>query len=485
MKSRALVWFRRDLRVHDHPALTAAVREAKEVVPVFVFDEPLLKAKVFGSHCVGFMLDSLGELSRSLAALGLRLRWVFGDPREEIPRLARDLNVDAVYWNRDYEPAALERDQVVRHAVSGRGIVAATFKDHVVFEPHELRTTEGEPFRLFSAYRTRWWKGWQAAAPEALPSIGRRQPGGHVSGDAHDPPLPTPEDLGYVRLEPTWHSGESRALHRLDQFLEGPIHTYGTGRNLPGRDLTSLLSPHFRFGTLSPRMAVRRALAVLSRPGSVSRKDVYAWVDEIVWRDFFHQILANYPHVATGPYRQSPSVPAARSFGDETAALFRAWCDGTTGYPLVDAGMRQLNRTGWMHNRVRMVVASFLAKDLRLDWRWGERYFMGRLVDADLAVNNGNWQWCASTGTDAMPGYRIFNPALQSRKFDPQGDYIRRFVPELAQVPASDIHEPALMSVDQQTRAECRIGVDYPVPIVDHRRARDEYLALGRQQAER
>lgn len=481
MKSRALVWFRRDLRVHDHPALAAAEREAQEIVPVFVFDEPLLKARVFGSHCVDFMVDSLRELSRSLAGLGLRLRWVWGDPREEIPKLARDLNVDAVYWNRDYEPGTVERDQLVRQALASRNIVAATYKDHVVFEPHELRTTEGEPFKLFSAYRARWWSAWQTAAPAIVPPPLSRRGADLALQDE----LPTPEDLGYARPSSPWEGGESRGLQRLHQFLEGPIHAYGTGRNLPGQDLTAALSPHFRFGTVSARTAVHRALATLRRPGQVSRKDVYTWVDEIVWRDFFHQILANYPHVAAGPYRRSSSVPDPRPSGEEATRFFRAWCEGTTGYPLVDAGMRQLNRTGWMHNRVRMVVASFLAKDLRLDWRWGERYFMGHLIDADLAVNNGNWQWCASTGTDAMPGYRIFNPTVQSRKFDPQGDYIRRYVPELAQVPATEIHEPALMSVDDQARAGCRIGADYPFPIVDHRRARDEYLALGRRQGGR
>jgi len=216
----------------------------------------------------------------------------------------------------------------------------------------------------------------------------------------------------------------------------------------------------------------------------VSRPDVLTWVDELIWREFFQQVLASFPHVAEGPFRQVV-VPPSRDQGSEHDSLFQAWCHGQTGYPIVDAGMRQLNQTGWMHNRVRMVVASFLIKDLRIDWQSGERYFMQHLIDADLAANNGNWQWCASTGTDAMRGYRIFNPALQSKRFDPDGAYIRRYVPELAHVSAKRIHEPHLMTADEQEGARCRIGVDYPSPVVDHQLARQEYLSLGKQEAMR
>jgi deoxyribodipyrimidine photo-lyase len=226
-------------------------------------------------------------------------------------------------------------------------------------------------------------------------------------------------------------------------------------------------------------------MAALGKAGHVSRPDVLTWIDELIWRDFFQQVLAAFPHVTDGPFRQKAGLPVPRPEGPERERLWTAWCEGRTGYPLVDAGMRQLNRTGWMHNRVRMVVASFLVKDLRLDWRSGERYFMHHLLDADLAANNGNWQWCASTGTDAMPGHRIFNPALQGKKFDPGGDYVRRFVPELRHVGLRWIHEPHLMPLHEQLRAGCRIGADYPSPIVDHDQARQEYLALGRQEVVR
>ena len=227
---------------------------------------------------------------------------------------------------------------------------------------------------------------------------------------------------------------------------------------------------------------VHAALHTLSQGGQVSRADVFTWIDELVWREFFQQVLTAFPHVAEGPFKAKPGLPPPRSAGPERDRLFVAWSQGQTGYPIVDAGMRQLNKAGWMHNRVRMIVASFLVKDLRLDWRSGERYFMEQLVDGDLAANNGNWQWCASTGTDAMQGYRIFNPTLQSAKFDPDGGYVRQYVPELSQVPTKWIHEPSLMPKEEQVRARCRIGIDYPKPIVDHRQARQEYLDLGKQQ---
>jgi deoxyribodipyrimidine photo-lyase len=374
----------------------------------------------------------------------------------------------------------VERDDVVVRALAKQGGTARTFKDHVVFEPEEIRTTDGEGFQRYGAYRAKWWATWQAAAPESATVSPLRRLAPVASEEIE--PLPSASDLGYEDMAPVIPGGEREALDRLRSFLDGPIHRYGTGRNRPAQDDTSVLSPHFRFGTLSPRSAIRQALRTLTggshQRNGASRSDVVTWIDELVWRDFFHQVLAHYPHVAGGPFRAAAIAPA-RPDGPEARRLFQAWCEGRTGYPLVDAGMRQLKQTGWMHNRVRMVAASFLVKDLRMDWRWGERYFMNRLLDADLAVNNGNWQWCASTGTDAMPGYRIFNPALQGKKFDPEGEYVRRYVPELALVPDRYSHEPWRMGLDEQERSGCRIGVRYPAPLVDHERARREYLVLA------
>jgi deoxyribodipyrimidine photo-lyase len=478
---RGIVWFRRDLRLADQPALSAACAECDEVIPFFVFDDPLLQSREFGAACVNFMLGSLSELASSLADRGLSLEWRRGEPVEEVARAARDWKADVVYWNRDYEPRAQVRDQQVRRQLERMGVSVRTFKDHVVFEAREIRSSTGEPLQRYSAYRARWWAHWRAAKPTAL-SVPTAPPASKRAAVPPSGPLPSAEELGYASLSPWIAPGERRAWERLRRFCNGPLHRYGTGRNVPGIDGSSRLSPHFRFGTISPRAAVQAALKTLAKGrGEVSRPDVLIWIDELIWREFFQQVLAEFPHVVSGPFRHVP-VPPTREPGPERDRLFQAWCEGKTGYPIVDAGMRQLTQTGWMHNRVRMIVASFLIKDLRIDWQSGERYFMAHLLDADVAANNGNWQWCASTGTDAMSGYRIFNPALQSKKFDPEGLYIRRYVPELASVPTATIHEPHLMTLGEQEDARCRIGIDYPAPIVDHRLAREEYLALGKRE---
>jgi deoxyribodipyrimidine photo-lyase len=481
---KGLVWFRRDLRLRDHTALAQACAECREVVPLFVFDEPLLRRRTFGSACVNFMLGCLDELRHSLAGRGLVLLWRRGEPVEEVLRTVQELGVDAVYWNRDYEPEAMARDRSVQQRLAWDSRTVRTFKDHVVFEAEEVRSLSGDPFQRYGAYRKRWWAKWRTAPPALLGIPKKVDPRGRPIAADLDP-WPSVQDLGYDRISPWIPPGERAATARLRQFLSGPVHRYGSGRNRPALDGTSILSPHFRFGTISVRTAVHAAMAALGKGGHGSRPDVLTWIDELIWRDFFQQVLAAFPHVTDGPFRQKAGLPVPRPEGPERERLWTAWCEGRTGYPLVDAGMRQLNQTGWMHNRVRMVVASFLVKDLRLDWRSGERYFMHHLLDADLAANNGNWQWCASTGTDAMPGHRIFNPALQGKKFDPGGDYVRRFVPELRHVGLRWIHEPHLMPLHEQLRAGCRIGADYPSPIVDHDQARQEYLALGRQEVVR
>jgi len=481
---RGVVWLRRDLRLQDHPALTAACAECVDVIPLFVFDDPLLRSRQFGSPCVTFMISCLDELAGALLDQGLVLQWRRGNQIEEVIRFVEDVKADAVYWNRDYEPAAIDRDRKIQQTLMTRGVAVRTFKDHVVFEAEEIRGSTGDPLQRYSAYRARWWTKWHAATPPLLPSPVRQR---NQQAGTSSPriALPTVEDLGYQTVPLSIKPGEKEAQRRLRWFLDGPVHCYLKGRNLPAIDGTSKLSPQFRFGTLSVRTAVHAALGTFAAGSRVSRRDVLTWIDELIWREFFQQILSAFPQVASGPFRSKDGLPRPRPAGVERNRPYAAWSEGQTGYPLVDAGMRQLNQTGWMHNRVRMVVASFLIKDLRIDWQSGERYFMQRLIDADLAANNGNWQWASSTGTDSMPGYRIFNPLLQSRKFDPEGAYIRQYVPELAAVPTHRIHAPHVMTQEEQALAGCRIGIDYPLPIVDHRQAREEYLALGKLQGTR
>ncbi len=481
---RGVVWLRRDLRLQDQPALTAACADCDDVIPLFVFDDPLLRSRQFGSPCVTFMLSCLDELAGALAARRLALQWRRGNQIDEVIRFVADVKADAVYWSRDYEPLAIQRDRKVQQALMTRRVAVHTFKDHVVFEAEEIRGSTGDPLQRYSVYRARWWTKWHAATPPLLPSPASLR-GQRAGGSSPRIALPTVEDLGYQAVPLSIKPGEKEARRRLRWFLNGPVHTYVEGRNLPAIDGTSKLSPHFRFGTLSVRTAVHAALGTLTTGGHWSRRDVITWIDELIWREFFQQILSSFPQVASGPFRSKDGLPRPCPAGAERNRLYAAWCEGQTGYPLVDAGMRQLNQTGWMHNRVRMVVASFLIKDLRIDWQSGERYFMQQLIDADLAANNGNWQWASSTGTDSMPGYRIFNPMLQSRKFDPEGTYVRQYVPELAAVPTDRIHAPHLMTQEEQALAGCRIGIDYPSPIVNHRQAREEYLALGKLQGTR
>lgn len=474
---KGVVWFRRDLRVHDQPALAAALAECREVVGLFIFDEPLLESHRFGNACVTFMVESLHNLGNSMHDLGLAFVWRRGEPVDQIVRAARELRADVVYWNRDYEPESLDRDRRAEETLKHANVAVRTFKDHVVFEGDEILGAAGGPLQRFGAYRARWRRKWLNSAP-AIFRIHHRigLAGPDQRGQRFPVDLPTAADLGYDAVSLDIPGGEREARRRLRWFLTGPVQHYAASRNRPAMDGTSRLSPHFRFGTLSSRTAVHEALRASRKHGPDWRAGVESWVDELIWREFYQQILVHFPQVTRGPFRSRPASHRVRMDQD----LFDAWCCGKTGYPLVDAGMRELNTTGWMHNRVRMLAASFLVKDLGLDWRAGERYFLSHLVDGDLAANNGNWQWCASTGTDAMPGYRIFNPALQARRFDPDGDYIRRFVPELARVPTGLIHQPELMSLDEQDRYGCRIGVSYPRPIVDHAQARQAYLRKAR-----
>ena len=324
------------------------------------------------------MVSCLDELAGALAARGLALQWRRGNQIDEVIRFVADVKADAVYWNRDYEPAAIQRDRKVQQALMTRGVAVHTYKDHVVFEAEEIRGSTGDPLQRYSAYRARWWTKWHAATPPLLPSAVRLRVQ-RSGASSHRIALPTVEDLGYQTAPLFIKPGEKESQRRLRWFLNGPIHSYVKGRNLPAIDGTSKLSPHFRFGTLSVRTAVHAALGTFAAGGRVSRRDVLTWIDELIWREFFQQILSAFPQVVSGPFRSKDGLPRPRPAGAEWNRLYAAWCDGRTGYPLVDAGMRQLNQTGWMHNRVRMVVASFLIKDLRIDWQSGERYFMQQL----------------------------------------------------------------------------------------------------------
>jgi deoxyribodipyrimidine photo-lyase len=467
----ALFWFRRDLRVDDNAGLYHALRSARRVHAVFVFDREILDAlPARTDRRVEFIHQSVVELDQRLREAGGGLVVRQAPARSEIPRLARQLAVGAVYANEDYEPAARARDAAVAADLRRAGIAFHTFKDTTVFAKDEVLTQAGKPYTVFTPYKRAWLAKLDAFYLKPYPVekyLARlaRPPG--------PPQVPSLADLGFepTNLRALGVAGGARAAHALAADFATRIDRYDTARDYPALKGVSYLSVHNRFGTISVR-----ALAAMAHHMRLARanKGAEVWLSELVWRDFYFQVLWHFPHAAERAFR--PEYEAIRWENDP--ARFAAWCEGRTGYPIVDAAMRQLNQTGYMHNRLRMITASFLTKDLLIDWRWGEQYFAERLIDFDLAANNGGWQWAASTGCDAQPYFRIFNPVAQSERFDADGKFIRRYVPELNAVPDRFIHAPwTLAAVDQQAAA-CVIGRDYPAPIVDHAVQRIKALAL-------
>ncbi|MGE0876663.1 MAG: deoxyribodipyrimidine photo-lyase [Burkholderiales bacterium] len=450
----ALVWFRRDLRDHDHAALHAALTAHEAVHCAFVFDRGILDALPSRKERrVEFLHASVAELKSGLERLGGGLHALQGHPQDEIPRLARRLGVTAVYANRDYEPAAIARDAGVAAVLAREGIGFHTRKDQVVFELDEVRTRAGGAFSVYTPYRNAWLKKLAPFHVQAYP-VAR-----HAArlAPAPDAALPTLDELGFARTDLAAlgiGAGMSAARALFDAFRQR-IDAYRDQRDFPAREGTSRLSVHLRFGTLS----IRELAGFAWRRGGAGSD---TWLSELIWRDFYFMILAARPDVVDSPFRRE----YARVRFDFRDDWWQAWCEGNTGYPLVDAAMRQLNRTGYMHNRLRMLTASFLVKHLGIDWRHGERYFAARLNDYELASNNGGWQWAASTGCDAQPWFRIFNPVTQSERFDADGMFIRRYVPELADVPLEHLHAPWTGGG----------APGYPAPIVEHAEARKRTL---------
>lgn len=472
-----LVWLRRDLRAHDHAALYHALRQCKQVYVAFVFDTDILAGLPRQDRRVEFIHESLQVLDAELRALagqpdaGLIVR--HGAGAAQIDRLAQQLRVQAVFANHDDEPAAIRRDQRVRGLLAERGIALETFKDHVIFQRDEILTQSGTAYGVFTPYK-RAWLNKVRQNPFYLRSypLSRYARVLAPCPAAQRQPMPSLSELGFVATNlGSLHLGVGspggRAL--LEDFSARMQH-YGQWRDFPSLRGPSYLSVHLRFGTVSIRELTRVAFE-RSEAGDAGAE---AWLSELIWRDFYHQILYHHPHVIERAFK--PGYDAIRwAHGKSAEAHFLAWCEGRTGYPLIDAAMAQINQTGYMHNRLRMVVASFLTKDLGLHWRHGEDYFARHLIDFDLAANNGGWQWAASSGCDAQPYFRIFNPVSQSEKFDPEGKFIKRYLPQLAALPAVAIHAP-WAHPQVLSSSGLVLGRDYPAPIVDHAQARAQTL---------
>ena len=466
--SSSLVWIRRDLRIDDHLPLTLATKAGPTAV-VFVFDTNILDLlEDRDDRRVTFISDSLRDVDQALRDHGSRLIIRHGDPVREIVNVAKDLGVHTVYAGRDYEPSTKKRDEAVERELEGVGVRFVRVKDQVIFDRGEVLTGSGTPFKVFTPYH-RAWLGRMTDVTELPadirhePDLERLIPRARLANLSIELSL---EKIGFRRSDLWLRPGTSGAVGRLTQFMN-EIGAYGTQRNIPSVEGTSGLSVHLRFGTISPREALRRARRI-------GNDGARTWIGELAWRDFFHMILDHFPFVVERTFR--PEFNDIRWTGSPD--WYDAWKEGMTGFPIVDAAMRHFKRTGWMHNRLRMIVASFLVKDLLVDWRLGEAWFARNLLDFDLALNNGNWQWAASTGVDAQPYFRIFNPVEQSKRFDPEGLFVRRHLPELAGFSNRDIHFPSSTSMDVQSKVGCVIGRDYPAPIVDHAVQRQRALEL-------
>ncbi len=466
-----IYWFRNDLRLTDLPGLQAAIKTGRPVIPCYILDDDSPGEWKLGAASRWWLHHSLAALSADIGAMGGRLLFKEGPTQAMLTELLAETGATAVYCSRSYEPWASALEAQLHAHFEREAIEIKRFRGNLLFEPTEIQNKSGLPFKVFTPF----WKHCltQPAPHTSLPTIDS----GLTTCDANSSSL---EALNLLPTQPNWAShwsefwtpGEAGALGKLEHFLAKGIDNYDEGRNHPAQDNTSKLSAHLHFGELSPRQlwhAVRHA----ADTGAVAENQVAKFLSELGWREFSHHLLFHFPTLPEQPFKSEFS---AFPWLGSPAAL-EAWQTGNTGYPIVDAGMRELWHTGTMHNRVRMIVASFLTKHLLIPWQAGERWFWDTLVDADLANNACGWQWVAGSGADASPYFRVFNPTLQGHKFDAAGDYVRHWVPEIAALPDNYLHEPATAPTEVLAEAGIALGKDYPEPMVDHRAAREAALA--------
>ena len=471
-----LMWFRRDLRTDDNAALYQALKRCKTVHCVFVFDSEILDLLPRSDRRVEFIHDSLVELDTSIRQLakkenaGLIVQHAWAT--DAIPRLAQEFALQAVFANHDYEPKAIQRDAAVLGKLADLGVAFHTFKDHVIFERKEVLTQIGKPYGVFTPYKNAYLKKIDSFYLKPYPvekyiKAFAERPATHLHS------VPSLADIGFETTNLAMlkiSTGMSGGRSLFEDFFDR-MDEYHVTRDYPAVKGPSYLGVHLRFGTVS----IRKLASIAHQRTLVGSQGAAVWLSELIWRDFYFQILSNFPHAASGAFK--PEYNAIKwEHGEHAEKIFAAWREGRTGYPIVDAAMAQINQTGYMHNRLRMVVASFLVKDLGIDWRWGERYFAEKLNDFDLSANNGGWQWASSSGCDAQPYFRIFNPTSQSEKFDVDGKFIRKYLPQLSKLPNSALHEPWNAKPIDLESADVKLGVNYPYPIVNHAQAREKTL---------
>ncbi len=479
--TKAILWLRRDLRLDDNPALLAAVQECEQLIPLYIHSPGEESPWSPGAASSWWLHHSLDALDGELRKRGSRLVIRKGESLAVLQQLVREEGITHLFWNRLYEPAAIARDRHIKAALSDSGIRCMSFNGSLLFEPWEIQTGQKTPYKVFTAF----WKaclrsGLPRLEPQYAPSSLPPVPEG-LDSDALDALqlLPSiPWDSGF---HDAWNPGTASARELLDSFIEDAIEKYNSDRDLPGYPGTSRLSPHLHFGEISPLQVLESVRNMTGFEESMASTGENVYVKQLGWRDFAHHLLFHFPQTADNPldtrFRNYPW-----SWKEDAADLLSAWQQGRTGFPIVDAGMRELWHTGWMHNRVRMIVASLLTKNLGIHWLEGARWFWDTLVDADLPNNSMGWQWTAGCGADAAPFFRIFNPVSQSERFDPQGVYIRKWVPELAKLPDKAIHAPWMQKPALLSHAGIRLGDDYPFPVVDlgetRQRALDQWSRI-------
>jgi len=467
MNQNTIIWFRRDLRLYDNAALFHALKDSNQVFPVFIFDTKILsKLKNKKDRRIEFILLSLAEIKKTLNENGSDLIVEMGDPELLIPKLISEYKCNSLYINRDYEKYAQDRDRTISKILLNKKVTTLTFKDQVLFESDEILTQSNNPYTVFTPYKNNHLKRLNEQGIELYNCESHKDNFAKFTSKS----LPSLGELGFEKTNledldlPT---GTSGGKNLLEKFYKN-IKSYSTNRNFPSIRGVSYLSVHNRFGTLSIRHLAKLAI-------EADNDGALTWLSELIWRDFYFQIIANFPQVSEKKSFKS-QFENLKFENDERK--FEAWKMGQTGFPIIDAAMKQINQTGYMHNRLRMIVSSFLVKDLLIDWRWGEKYFEDNLIDFDFSANNGGWQWAASTGCDSQPYFRIFNPVLQSEKFDKDGSFIKKYIPQLAPLSVKEIHQPWVYFEKNKDAFPIELGIDYPFPIVDHKEQRDMALSM-------
>jgi deoxyribodipyrimidine photo-lyase len=477
-KVPAIVWFRDDLRLADNPALSAACETGHPIVCIYIYDAKPTSGRPLGGAALWWLHHTLTSLGNDLRARGSELLIFAGPEQETLSQIAKTTNSSKIFWNRRYHKSGIATDKAIKASLHEQGITCVSFNSHLLYEPWQVTTKTGDPMKVFTPF-------WRAARERGIPDMPLPSPE-HIASygwpDSADIKPISLDDLNLLPTNPDWSPGfhdawtpgETGAKDCLNTFLDNGFAGYAEDRNRPDMASTSRLSPHLRFGEISPRQIwYTTEGAFESGQTRASPKDLEKFFSEIGWREFAYHLMFHNPDLATVNFQSRfNDFP----WGNDDKAL-KAWQRGRTGYPIVDAGMRELWTTGWMHNRVRMIVASFLIKHLMIDWRQGEAWFWDTLVDADPANNAASWQWVAGSGADAAPYFRIFNPIIQGEKFDPNGDYVRRWVPELSKLRNDVIHKPWLASAGVLAGADVKLGVTYPRPVVDHDAARTRALA--------